>query len=117
MRYQKDSSIGCLIRNSVLASCLAYTTRSRMRALAVFESHLRRLARQLDDARALTWSTDLSDTFGRSQIEIKSLVETLAHETNGAVAAERAPSRGAPVDSRVGDLVPRIEGDWPYLAF
>jgi hypothetical protein len=117
-RYQKDASIGCLIRNRVLASWLARSTRSRLRTLTVFESHLRRLARQLDDARALTWSTDLSDTFGRSQIEIKSLVATLAHETNGAADTERAPKRESPVNgSRVGDLVPRIEGDWPYLAF
>ena len=78
--------------------------------------HLHRLARQLDDARALTWSSDLSDTFGRLQIEIRALMLALAHETKSALYSERAPQRSSRSGSGAG-LTPTIDGDWPYLAF
>jgi len=76
----------------------------------------------------LTWSTDFSDTLGRSQTEIKSLLGTLAVELHGAETqsvplATRQPVRtvraqNAPrPDDLVGELAKGFEGDWPYLAF
>ncbi len=83
-----------------------------------YESQLRRLLRQLDDARALTWTPHLSDGFGRSQLEIKSLLTALAHETNGVLEPTRAPKRGPSITgSRADDFGAPIQGDWPYLAF
>lgn len=129
VRYQKDVSVGSLVRNSVRARLLALSTRSRMKALVHCESQLRQLARQLDDARALTWTPDLSDTFGRLQIEIKSLIAALAHQTALAHGTKRAPdserfpkraavTEGRPaIESGVGDLAPPVAVDWPYLAF
>ena len=67
--------------NGVLARWLALKSRNRLQALCEYETNLRRLARQLEDARALTWSSDLSDTFGRSQTEIRSLLAAVAGET------------------------------------
>jgi hypothetical protein len=72
------------------------------------------LTRRLDGVRALIWSSDFSDTLGRSQYELESLLDDLAPVTKSNV--ERAPRRAPRPDSYVGDLG-RIEGDWPYLAF
>jgi hypothetical protein len=118
LHFQKQASVASLMRNSVLAGFAALCARSRRQALLVYESELRQLVRQLDDARALTWSTELSDTFGRSQTEIKSLMTALAHETKSPMDSARHPKRGSEAAaSRVGDLSPPIAGDWPYLAF
>jgi hypothetical protein len=117
-RYQKDPALAVIVFNGVLARWLALKSRSRLQALGEYEANVRRLARQLEDARALTWSSDLSDTFGRSQTEIRSLLAAVAAET----ATESAPKRLAQrelslADGGVGALAPAIEGDWPYLAF
>lgn len=118
VRYQKDAGLGCRVCNRLLAGFLAVSSRNRTRALMEYESQLRRLLRQLDDARALTWTPHLSDGFGRSQLEIKSLLTALAHETNGVLEPTRAPKRGPSITgSRADDFGAPIQGDWPYLAF
>jgi hypothetical protein len=105
--YQQDVGIATLVRQRLVAQVLAWTARSRRGALVGLEAHLKLLSRALDDARALTWSSDLSDAFGRSQGEIKSLAAALAHDIRGE--ALRSPHRvvAAAVSA----------GDWPYLAF
>ncbi|MGO9989363.1 MAG: hypothetical protein ACLPSY_11380 [Steroidobacteraceae bacterium] len=108
-RYQQDVGIASLARSSVLAWLSALMVRSRLQALRECESQLRRLSRLLDDARALTWSPDLSDAFGRSQLEIRSLMASLAHETHSTWGAE-SRTAGQP-------LARPMAGDWPYLAF
>jgi hypothetical protein len=118
VRYQKDAGFGCRVCNRVLAGFLAVSSRNRTRALMEYEARLRRLLRQLDDARALTWTPHLSDSFGRSQLEIKSLLAALADETNGVQESSRAPKRGPSITaSRAEDFGAPIQGDWPYLAF
>lgn len=109
LRYQKDTSLGVIVLNSIVARWLALKSRSRVAALGEYETNLRRLARQLEDARSLTWSCDLSDTFGRSQCEIRSLLAAVAGET-AAAESTRLPQH------ELG-LAPAIDGDWPYLAF
>jgi hypothetical protein len=120
-RYQRDASIGCHLCNDLRAGLRAFTIRNRARALMEYEWQLRKLARQLDDARALTWSADLSDSFGRSQIEIRSILAALARETDSAVdTAHRSnldAHRSNLDGSRSGEFAAPIEGDWPYLAF
>jgi hypothetical protein len=108
-RYQKDVGVASLACSSVLARLPALVARSRLQALRECESQLRRLSRLLDDARALTWTPDLSDAFGRSQLEIRSLMASLAHETHSTWGAESRPA-GQP-------LARPMAGDWPYLAF
>jgi len=116
-RYQKDASVTALAGYGALAWLMSLLGRNRVRALALCAAPLGQLARQLDDARVLTWMPDLSDTFGRSQIELRVLMEALAHETQSGRDIERLPIRGVPaIDRRHGE-VPVIEGEWPYLAF
>jgi hypothetical protein len=71
----------------------------------------------LDDARALTWSSDLSDTFGRSQMQMRSLMKELdADALNEAALRPQTPAR---LDARIGnrrDDADNVAGNWPYLA-
>jgi hypothetical protein len=91
------------------------------RSLQALSNDLQNVARGLDDARALTWSADLSDTFGRSQTQIRKLLREIDAVADAAGAHKVGSSRGV--------VVPRIEaraaveeatnlaGNWPYLAF
>ena len=118
MRYQRDVGVGSIVSNRLFASFLAMTSRDRVQALKRFESQVHALMRHLDDTRALSWSSDFSDTLGRSQYELQSLLEDLAQITKSTVpAAERLPKRANRTDNLVGEIARTVEGDWPYLAF
>jgi hypothetical protein len=118
LRYQKDVGIGSIVGNGLFASFLAMITKDGVQALKRFESQVHALMRHLDDTRALIWSSDFSDTLGRSQYELQSLLEDLAQITKSTVpAAERLPKRANRTDNLVGELARTVEGDWPYLAF
>jgi hypothetical protein len=94
--------------NGVIAAGAALRSMSRPAALAIFESHLNALSRELDDARALTRAAALSDTLGRSQAEIRVLLKTLRDErVSGRQVAGAAGAAAASVR----------DADWPYLAF
>jgi len=116
-RYQKDPSVMILGAYGALAWLLAVFGRNRVRALGRCTAPLGQLARQLDDARALTWTPDLSDTLGRSQVELRTLMQALAFETRSGSDVERLPTRGSPATEGRHGEVPAFEGDWPYLAF
>jgi len=117
LRYQNDVGIGSILGNGLLASFLAMITKDEVQALKRFESQVHMLMRHLDDTRALCWSSDFSDTLGRSQYELQSLLEDLAQITKSTVPAARLPERADRTDSLVGELARTVEGDWPYLAF
>jgi hypothetical protein len=89
--------------------------RYRGRSLQAFSAELQRVARELDDARALTWSADLSDALGRSQIEIRRLIKDLnaaaRTELGPHIANSRVDARSA-ADQDDGNAA----GNWPYLA-
>jgi hypothetical protein len=132
LRYQQGAGLGTLLGNRLAAEWIAVTRKERSQGLKTLAFELQSLSRQLDDARALTWSTDFSDALGRSRSDINSLLhalgaetetatETRATETQGVALEPRlrpARAEGAPrTDSLVGGLAQRLEGDWPYLAF
>jgi hypothetical protein len=122
-RFQKDAGVGILLKNSVVAKTAALGASSRPQALGRLVARLRALSRELDDARALTWAADLSDSFGRSQREVRSLIATIEHEVRGS----REPATRVSLDpqrrtaSVVGTQAPEravaAAEDWPYLAF
>jgi hypothetical protein len=85
-----------------------------------FEAILRSLARELSDVRALTSASDLNDSFGRSQIEIRALLAALGVETRGVyetrgVHLSEASAMASPV-TNAGRAI-TVDSDWPYLAF
>ncbi len=79
-RYQRDAGLGLLFKNSLIAIAARVTASSRHRAMCGFGAQLKSLMRELDNARALTWAAELSDTFGRSQREIRTLMAAVQSE-------------------------------------
>ena len=117
LSYQRGPSEVRGIYDRVIAGLLGGFARYRGRSHLTFSDELRRVARELDDARALTWSSHLSDTLGRSLTQIRGLINEL-----DAVARNESGSRpeAAPrVETRIGALREdpgRVAGSWPYLA-
>jgi hypothetical protein len=127
-RYQQRAGAGTLIGHRLAAEWIALANKDRPSGLKAYAAELQSLLRQLEDARALTWSTEFSDALGRSQSEIKALLRTVSIEIHGAEAETlpletRLPVRTIRTRSAVGpkglagELVKGFEGDWPYLAF
>src|SRR6202795_370577 len=111
--FQKDAGIGAVVANSLAAANAALGVKTRYQGLLRFEAHLRSLARELSDVRALTSAPDLNDSFGRSQIEIRALLAALGFET-GRVRLPEASTIPPVPDVRDAATV---DSDWPYLAF
>jgi hypothetical protein len=79
------------------------TARVADRGVRVYAAELQWLARELDDARALTRDQELSDALGRAQRQFRRLLQELA---------------GAPDHAALPrlDTSSRPATDWPYLA-
>jgi hypothetical protein len=115
IRYQKGATVGELVRNRFAATLRSMIPKDHAAGLRSFEGELGVLRRQLEDVRALTWSTEFSDTLGRSLAELKALIAEMAVETRSGVALERKPILASGADGL--SLAQTIDGDWPYLAF
>jgi len=108
--YQKDAGFGTWLKNRVVAAAVSLGIRSRTRGMNEFGRRLTLLLRELDDARALTWAADLSDTFGRSLQEIRALIAAVHCETHDC--AERTLERIRLPLPRAGHPV---SDDWPFM--
>jgi hypothetical protein len=116
LSYQRDAGYLRSVYDGALAALIGVFAKYRGDAFGRYSARLQSVARELDDARALTWSPTLSDTLGRSQAEIRALMKELA-----AGARQEAGTRieaGAGLESVVvrGDGR-RVATNWPYLAF
>ena len=90
--------------------------RYRRRSLQTLSDELRRVARELDDARALTWSAEMSDIFGRSQAHVRKLLRELDVGVRSEVGSR--DDRVSPLQPEVGTRANGdVAGNWPYLAF
>ncbi len=116
-RYQRGPSSLRMVCEQISANWIGGIAHRRGRGLHTLSGELRRVVGELADARALTWSAELSDTFGRSQALLEGLIkEALAgvrgesghHDANSL--ADAAP--GARVDNSGN-----VAANWPYLAF
>lgn len=115
--YQRGPGHLRSLYDGAVAAVIGGVARYRGRSFEVYSARLQRVARELDDARALTWSPAMSDTLGRSQIEIRELLRELAtgaREEAGTLgeAAARVDAGGAGIRSDAS----RITTNWPYLA-
>jgi len=115
------------------ARFMAMIARRRETSAQVFCEALWGVARELDDARALTWSAELSDTLGRAQLQMRqllrefeaaTLLEARAHRVTVAPGKSRLASRTALPSAPRTASRPAMERDesnakpvpWPYLA-
>jgi hypothetical protein len=114
--YQRGPSLVRGAHNYLGAAFVASIARMQGRTLHCGSAQLRLLTRELDDARALTWSADFSDSLGRFQLQIRRLIE----EVEASSQREgRTIGAAARADTRDCTGQPRAEGarNWPYLAF
>jgi hypothetical protein len=127
---QRDYSPVRAAYDGLNARFIAMTARGRNRSAQVFCEALWGVARELDDARALTWSAELGDTLGRAQLQMRqllrefeaaTLLEVHAHRiTLAPLKSRRTASRPAPrtasrpaMDRDESNTKP---APWPYLA-
>jgi hypothetical protein len=124
--FQRGPSHLRALCDRVTARLLRAVARYRGQSQQIFATELQRVARELDDTRALTRCAELSDDLGRLQIQIRQLLK----ELDAAVRQEAGPhiETQSRVDAPSGfqerpsgfkergdaDV---IEGNWPYLAF
>jgi hypothetical protein len=113
LSYQKGpSGLRSLVDRSI-ASLAASTARRQGRRASVYAKELQGVVRAVADARALTWSTELSDAFGRTQVQLRRLAQELdvrAQHESGTVREFRAETNGTALE----DIA--VESNWPYLA-
>jgi hypothetical protein len=113
LSYQRGPSELRTLMDGIRANFLGSTARDRKRSLAMLAHEVQVVARELDDARALTWSAELSDDFGRAQIQMRRLISDLGGSRQGTgLRAIRAPALGRAISDGAND----VAGNWPYLA-
>jgi hypothetical protein len=85
--------------------------------LGELQANLRVISRELADARALTWSPDLSDSLGRSQIEVRRLIDAVERAALllAPVGVARNPQQAAALNSAQRSAADGT-AQWPYLA-
>ncbi|HEY0746512.1 MAG TPA: hypothetical protein VGD63_07425 [Steroidobacteraceae bacterium] len=109
--YQKGPGRLRDLADRSIAALATITARRRGRCASVYAEVLRGLVRAVDDARALTWSAELSDALGRTQVQLRRLNLELQsralHESGNLGQSE-------PQDSALQDIA--VERNWPYLA-
>ncbi len=113
--FQREAGHLRSVYDEAGAQILAGLARYRGRTLQAFGEELHRVARELDDTRALTWSAELSDTLGRFQGQVRRLLRELdvAALAEGGSQQEAA----AVLESHVTGVRPEAKAaNWPYLA-
>ena len=115
LRYQRGPSQWRSVYHGLSASLRSAIARYQGRSLQTLSLELRRVVGELDDARALTWSAELSDSFGRSQRQIRRLIEELnagaRHELGGDHDTATREALVAECQKEGGSAA-----NWPYLA-
>ncbi len=114
LSYQRGPSALSTFYGGIRASLLSSAARYGQRSFRVLSDELQNVVRELDDARALTWSTELSDTFGRLQAQLR----RLKAEVEAGARKEAGSSSDIVPDTRTDTIEEtNLAGNWPYLAF
>ncbi len=115
--YQRDPSSMRLAYDRLVAGILGAVARNRGRSLQLLSGELDHVVRELGVARALTLSTELSDTLGRIQSQLRGLIAELQSgvrvNAGPRTTTARTERRPAVVASDSGG----VASNWPYLAF
>jgi hypothetical protein len=116
--YQRDPGYLHSLTDGAVAALVGGVARLRGGRFGMYAGPLRKVARRLDDARALTWSPTLSDALGRLQAEIRLLTREL--EANARAEAGPRSEIAARVEVVVGfrgrSDASGVAANWPYLA-
>jgi hypothetical protein len=115
LSYQNGPSPIRALLDRTDALLIGRFARHQQKNFSVYARQLQLLARELDDARALTWSAHLSDTLGRLQIQVRRLLGELGA---GARLERGVPQIEAGATMEAGGKASdsKLSGNWPYLA-
>ena len=117
VRRQADLGFARRWHHGILAALQLLKGGERSQVLRECFVLMRQLSRQLDDARSLTLSADLSDTFCRAQTEINALILGLARQAGDAGPLLCPRGRACSIGKyAVRPLAAPFEGEWPYLS-
>lgn len=118
LQYQKGPSSRAQVADLMFAAWSTLVARRRNRCFDAYALQFQTLARAVDDVRALTWSLDLSDALGRTQLRMHRLANELdaaARVECGAAATSRHNVQLQADTSAELDEI-SAENNWPYLA-
>jgi hypothetical protein len=119
LSYQKGPSRIRELADRTIASIAAFAAQRQRRSCGAFALELRCVAREVDDARALTRSPDLSDALGRIQFQLRRLAKDLDCGAQNEPGKDAVPRMNAIVRVEAsGGALDAIgsENNWPYLA-
>jgi hypothetical protein len=116
--YQRGPGYLHSLADGVVAALMGGVARLRGGRFGMYTGPLRKVARRLDDARALTWSPTLSDTLGRLQAEIRLLTQELEADARAEAGSrtELAARVEVVVGFKGGSDASGVAANWPYLA-
>jgi hypothetical protein len=110
LRYQQGPSQIRGLTDRAIASIVALGARRRKRCFSVYAPELQSVSREVADARALTWSAELSEALGRAQVQLRRLAMQLDGGAQHEAGAVRAQQNGDALEDM------GTESNWPYLA-
>ena len=117
LAYQQGPGAARAIYNHIAANLLGGLAQRQGRESRTVAAELQRVSRELDDVRALTWSTELSDALARSQMQIRGLVAELDAAARKKAGSAYEPTRiETPVIASSRDDSGAVAGQWPFLA-
>jgi len=111
LSYQRGPSRLRDLADRSIAALATFSARRRGRSASVYAEELQGLVRAVDDARALTWSAELSDALGRTQVQLRHLnleLQARARHESGNFA------QSEPQGHALKEIA--VESNWPYLA-
>jgi len=111
--YQRGQGIAGRASTYIVVRLMAFMARRKHRSLEVFSNELRRVSRELDDARALTRTTQLSESFGRSQLQFHRLMQELEIDL---IVADGVVADDGLIAGHIGAVGRDTLQNWPYLA-
>lgn len=117
LSYQQDPSRLRDLADGLIAALVAMNARRQNRTLSVYAQQLQTVAREVNDARALTWSPDLSDALGRMQIQMRRLANELDLGALGEGSAMMPRAKAvacAETNNSLDEMT--VDNSWPYLA-
>jgi hypothetical protein len=124
LSYQQGPGLLRRVGDRISAWVVSRAALRHGRSLRTFAEQMQRLARELNDARSLTWLPELSDTLGRAQLQMVKILYQLDTEARREVGAgvglahiDPAPRNDRLAQSAAAEGAhSRNSAAWPYLA-
>lgn len=111
LEYQRGPTVLQLVGHVAQAASARLMAVDRARSLRTFSVKLRKLLRELDNTRSLTWTLELSACFARSQAELSSALHVIELQVGTTSRQIYLHANSAPSVAGASS-----QGTWPYIA-